>query len=121
MAAKSILEADGKQILNYHLTRAFCHQAKLPCPPNRHPTILLLKLVSLNFPEDVAVGSSKAHISRFVANTDQLIKRRGKKWTFWHLNPGLDWRLALVKLVTVEAVLRQFLVEPIFVPHPPET
>lgn len=36
----------------------------------------------LNFPEDVAVGSSKAHISRFVANTRSADQASGQKVDF---------------------------------------
>lgn len=51
-----------------------------PKPAHNNP---LTKFVSLNFPEDAAVVSSKAlmHIP-FLANADQLIKRRGKCETF---------------------------------------
>lgn len=93
MAAKSILEADGKAVLNYHLTRAPSSSQPLPRSATYNP---LTKLVSLNFPEDAAVGSTYPWLpARFVANTDQLIKRRVKSG-LWALNktwPGL--RLAV--------------------------
>ena len=136
MAAKSILEADGKAILNYHLTRAPTIKPS-PLPPtsvhNPPP-----KLASLYFPEDAAVSSVLdqaestypwllAPDAKFVAKPDQLIKRRGKSgllalnksWT--DARAWIEARAGKVQQVeTVQGALRQFLVEP-FVPHPQDT
>ncbi|PGH08103.1 hypothetical protein AJ79_06103 [Helicocarpus griseus UAMH5409] len=136
MSAKSILEADGKAILNYHLTRAPVIKASpLPPPSTHNPPP---KLASLYFPEDVSVDSVLdqaestypwllARDARFVAKPDQLIKRRGKSGLL-ALNKTWPEARAWVaeragkeqKVETVTGVLRQFLVEP-FVPHPQET
>lgn len=87
MAAKAILEADGKAILNYHLTRApVIKPSPLPKSGTHNPPP---KLASLYFPEDEDVTSilDQAETSypwllvpgsKFVAKPDQLIKRRGK-------------------------------------------
>ncbi|KAI9847104.1 MAG: glutathione synthetase ATP-binding domain-like protein [Sclerophora amabilis] len=133
MSAKSILEADGKAILNYHLTRApLIKPSPLP-PSNTHnpPT----KLASLYFPEDATVQSilDTAEVtypwllvkgSRFVAKPDQLIKRRGKSGllalnkTWAEAREWIEARARQpVKVETVNGVLTQFLIEP-FVPHP---
>lgn len=136
MSAKSILEADGKAILNYHLTRApVIKPTPLPASATHNPPA---RLASLHFPDDKAVKDvlDQAEVSfpwlltpgaKFVAKPDQLIKRRGKSgllalnktWT-----EARDWIEARatkdVKVETVTGVLRQFLVEP-FVPHPQET
>ena len=136
MSAKSILEADGKAILNYHLTRAPTikpsplKSAGVPNPPAR--------LASLYFPEDESVTAVldtaeatypwlKAPGAKFVAKPDQLIKRRGKSGLL-ALNKTWDEARAWIeakagKEQQVEHVsghLRQFLVEP-FVPHPANT
>ncbi|KAH0558397.1 hypothetical protein GP486_004943 [Trichoglossum hirsutum] len=136
MSAKSILEADGKAILNYHLTRAPVIKPT-PLPPstthNAPP-----KLASLYFPEDASVSDVLdqaenkypwllAPGAKFVAKPDQLIKRRGKSGL---LALNKTWPEAKrwvaeragkpVKVETVTGVLRQFLVEP-FVPHPSGT
>jgi ATP citrate (pro-S)-lyase len=107
MSAKSILEADGKAIINYHLTRApVIKPSPLSKSGTHNPPS---KLASLYFPEDAEVSDilNQAETSypwllvpgsKFVAKPDQLIKRRGKS----------------------VGVLRQFLVEP-FVPHPDGT
>src|SRR4051794_4412458 len=87
MSAKSILEADGKAILNYHLTRApVIKPTPLPPSSTHNPPP---KLASLYFPEDAAVSDilNQAEVTypwlltkdaKFVAKPDQLIKRRGK-------------------------------------------
>ncbi|KAF3173996.1 glutathione synthetase ATP-binding domain-like protein [Orbilia oligospora] len=134
MSAKSVLEADGKAILNYHLTRApAITQSTLPPPPHNAPP----KLASLYFPEDVApetiLQTAEATYpwllapgARFVAKPDQLIKRRGKSGLLalnktWE--DARQWVLERagkpVKVETVTGTLRQFLVEP-FVPHKQE-
>lgn len=136
MAAKSILEADGKAILNYHLTRASVIKPT-PLPPSvthNPPT----KLASLYFPADAAVTSILdqaesthpwllAKDARFVAKPDQLIKRRGKGGLLALNKTWADARAWIearagksVKVETVEVVLRQFLIDP-FVTHLPET
>jgi hypothetical protein len=53
MSAKSILEADGKAILNYHLTRApVIKPTPLPAAATHNPPP---KLASLHFPADADV------------------------------------------------------------------
>jgi ATP citrate (pro-S)-lyase len=136
MSAKSILEADGKAILNYHLTRApTIKPSPLPKPTTHNPPP---KLASLHFPDDKAVADvlNQAEVtypwlltkgSKFVAKPDQLIKRRGKSGLL-ALNKtwpeAKEWIAARAtkaqRVETVDGVLRQFLVEP-FVPHPAET
>lgn len=136
MSAKSILEADGKAILNYHLTRApVIKPTPLPPSSTHNPPP---KLASLYFPEDIAVKDvlDQAEVrypwlltpgSKFVAKPDQLIKRRGKSGllalnkTWAEAREWIEARAAKdVQVETVTGVLRQFLVEP-FVPHPQET
>lgn len=136
MSAKSILEADGKAILNYHLTRApVIKPTPLPAAATHNPSP---KLASLYFPEDESVSAvlDRAETtypwllvegSKFVAKPDQLIKRRGKSGL---LKLNSTWKDARAwieeragkpqKVETVVGVLRQFLVEP-FVPHPQDT
>jgi hypothetical protein len=87
MSAKSILEADGKAIINYHLTRApVIKPSPLSKSGTHNPPS---KLASLYFPEDAEVSDilNQAETSypwllvpgsKFVAKPDQLIKRRGK-------------------------------------------
>lgn len=136
MAAKSILEADGKAILNYHLTRA---PVIKPSPlPKSSTHNAPPKLASLYFPEDAEVMSilDQAETSypwllvpgsKFVAKPDQLIKRRGKSGLL-ALNKtwpeAKAWIAARAgkeqKVETTVGYLRQFLVEP-FVPHPDGT
>lgn len=134
MSAKSVLEADGKAILNYHLTRSpAITKSTLPPPPHNAPP----KLASLYFPEDVAPETVLqtaettypwllAPGAKFVAKPDQLIKRRGKSGLLalnktWE--DAKQWVLERagkpVKVETVTGTLRQFLVEP-FVPHKQE-
>ncbi|KAK4242121.1 hypothetical protein C8A03DRAFT_29705 [Achaetomium macrosporum] len=136
MSAKSILEADGKAIINYHLTRApVIKPSPLPAPTTHNPPP---KLASLYFPEhaDVNAVLDQAEITypwllhsdaRFVAKPDQLIKRRGKSGllalnkTWAEARAWVAERAGKVQKVEhTEGVLRSFLVEP-FVPHPPET
>ncbi|KAI5284079.1 glutathione synthetase ATP-binding domain-like protein [Ascosphaera aggregata] len=134
MSAKSIHEADGKAILNYHLTRSpLIKPSPLPSPPHNLP----LKLVSLTFPSSVSPSSVFAAAeksypwlldpqARFVAKPDQLIKRRGKSGL---LALNVTWKEAkawveqrAAKEIDVEGtkgVLRTFLVEP-FVKHKQE-
>lgn len=132
MSAKSILEADGKAILNYHLTRApVIKPTPLPASATHNAPP---KLASLHFPHDAAVMDvlNQAEVtypwllvegSKFVAKPDQLIKRRGKSGLL-ALNKTWPEAKAWIaekagkaqKVEHVEGVLRQFLVEP-FVPH----
>jgi ATP citrate (pro-S)-lyase len=136
MSAKSILEADGKAILNYHLTRAPVIKPT-PLPPaatHNAPS----KLAALHFPEDAAPAAILdqaeatypwllAPDAKFVAKPDQLIKRRGKSGLLC-LNKTWPEARAWVearagkeqKVETVTGYLRNFLVEP-FVPHPADT
>ena len=136
MSAKSILEADGKAILNYHLTRAPVIKPTPLKPSSTHnpPS----KLASLYFPEDETVTSvlDKAEATypfltapgaKFVAKPDQLIKRRGKAGllalnkTWPEARAWIETKAGKEQQVEhVTGVLRQFLVEP-FVPHPSNT
>ncbi len=136
MSAKSILEADGKAILNYHLTRApVIKPTPLPKSNVHNPPP---KLASLHFAEDESVQGvlDQAEVTypwllqkdaKFVAKPDQLIKRRGKSGLL-ALNKTWPEAKAWIaekagksqKVETVDGVLRQFLVEP-FVPHPDGT
>lgn len=136
MSAKSIYEADGKAILNYHLTRAPVIKPS-PLPPSKthNPAP---RLAVLEFPEDATVKSvlDQAEVTypwlladgaKFVAKPDQLIKRRGKSGLL-ALNKSWPEARAWVEaragkrqqVETVQGVLRHFLVEP-FVPHPEGT
>jgi ATP citrate (pro-S)-lyase len=136
MSAKSILEADGKAILNYHLTRApVIKPSPLPVPTIHNPAP---KLASLYFPEDLAVSTvlDQAETTypwllqpgaKFVAKPDQLIKRRGKSGLLALNKTWLEAKAWIAeragkpqKVETVTGILRQFLVEP-FVPHPQGT
>ncbi|KAI9667462.1 MAG: glutathione synthetase ATP-binding domain-like protein [Bathelium mastoideum] len=136
MSAKSILEADGKAILNYHLTRApVIKPTPLPAQATHNPPS---RLASLFFAEDASVKAvlDQAEVTypwllakdaKFVAKPDQLIKRRGKSGllalnkTWPEAREWIEARAGKVQRVeTVDGVLRQFLVEP-FVPHPAGT
>ncbi|RMZ85579.1 hypothetical protein DV737_g627, partial [Chaetothyriales sp. CBS 132003] len=136
MSAKSILEADGKAILNYHLTRApLIKPSPLKATGTHNPPA---KLASIYFPEDEQVSAVldqaeatypwlKAPGARFVAKPDQLIKRRGKSGllalnkTWPDARAWIEQRAGKEqKVETVVGTLRQFLVEP-FVPHPQDT
>ena len=136
MSAKSILEADGKAILNYHLTRAALVKPSPLKSDGKHNAPS--KLASLYFPEDEPVSAIldqaeatypwlKEPGAKFVAKPDQLIKRRGKSGLLC-LNKGWPESRAWIeararkeqKVETVNGVLTQFLVEP-FVPHPQDT
>uniref|UniRef100_L2GJH5 ATP citrate synthase n=1 Tax=Colletotrichum fructicola (strain Nara gc5) TaxID=1213859 RepID=L2GJH5_COLFN len=136
MSAKSILEADGKAILNYHLTRApVIKPTPLPNPSKHNPPP---RLCSLHFAEDADVEGvlNQAEVTypwllqsgaKFVAKPDQLIKRRGKSGLL-ALNKTWPEAKAWIaeragkeqKVEHTTGVLRQFLVEP-FVPHPQDT
>lgn len=136
MSAKSISEADGKAIINYHLTRApVIKPSPLPKSTTHNPPP---RLASLYFPEDADVNAvlNQAEVTypwllqsgaKFVAKPDQLIKRRGKSGLL-ALNKTWPEAKAWVaeragktqKVEHTEGVLRQFLVEP-FVPHPEGT
>lgn len=136
MSAKSILEADGKAILNYHLTRSkVIKPSPLPAPTTHNPPP---RLASLYFPEDANVEDilDQAEVtypwllqadSKFVAKPDQLIKRRGKSGLLALNKTWAEARAWVAeragkpqKVEHTEGVLRQFLVEP-FVPHPANT
>ncbi|SPJ78409.1 probable ATP citrate lyase subunit 2 [Fusarium torulosum] len=136
MSAKSILEADGKAILNYHLTRApVIKPSPLPASSTHNPPS---RLASLHFPEDANVDDilNQAEVTypwllqadaKFVAKPDQLIKRRGKSGllalnkTWAEAKAWVAERAGTEQQVEHTAgVLRQFLVEP-FVPHPQDT
>lgn len=136
MSAKSIFEADGKAIINYHLTRApLVKQTPLKATGTHNPPS---KLAVLSFPEDEQVSAVldqaeatypwlKAPGAKFVAKPDQLIKRRGKSGLL-ALNKTWPEARAWIeqkagkeqKVETVVGYLRSFLVEP-FVPHPQDT
>lgn len=136
MSAKSILEADGKAILNYHLTRAPVIKPS-PLPPSKQHNAPP-RLASLHFPEDAKVEDvlNQAEITypwllqegaKFVAKPDQLIKRRGKSGLLALNKTWAEAKAWVAERATktvpvehVEGVLRQFLVEP-FVPHPDGT
>lgn len=136
MSAKAIYEADGKAILNYHLTRApVIKPSPLPPPTKHNPPP---RLASLHFPEDKNVADvlDQAEVTypwllqsgaRFVAKPDQLIKRRGKSGllalnkTWPEAKAWIAERAGKVQKVEhTEGVLRQFLVEPML-PHPDDT
>ncbi|KIW64615.1 hypothetical protein PV04_09538 [Phialophora macrospora] len=136
MSAKSILEADGKAILNYHLTRAPVIKPSplKPAAVHNPPP----KLASIFFPEDespkAVLDQAEATYpwllqpgSKFVAKPDQLIKRRGKSGLLALNKTWKDARAWIEerarkeqKVEHVTGVLCQFLVEP-FVPHPQDT
>ena len=136
MAAKSVFEADGKAILNYHLTRApVIKPTPLPPAATHNPPA---RLAALYFPEDADIEGILdqaettypwllAKDARFVAKPDQLIKRRGKSGllalnkTWAEARAWVGARAGKTQQVEhVKGVLRQFLVEP-FVPHPDGT
>jgi ATP citrate (pro-S)-lyase len=136
MSAKSILEADGKAILNYHLTRApLIKTSPLKSSGTHNPPP---KLASIYFPQDEQVSAVldqaestypwlKAPGAKFVAKPDQLIKRRGKSGLLALNKTWADARAWIEtkarkdqKVETVTGTLSQFLVEP-FVPHPQDT
>lgn len=136
MSAKSIFEADGKAILNYHLTRApTIKPSPLPKPTKHNPPP---RLASLYFPEDADPADilDQAEVTypwllqpgaKFVAKPDQLIKRRGKSGLLALNKPWPEAKAWVAerarkvqKVEHTEGVLSQFLVEP-FVPHPANT
>src|ERR1700742_553192 len=126
MSAKAITEADGKALLNYHLTRApVIKPTPLPPSATHNPPP---RLASLHFPEDADVKAvlDQAEVTypwllakdaKFVAKPDQLIKRRGKSGLL-ALNKtwpeAKEWIAARAKksqkVETVDGILRQFLV-----------
>ncbi|WPH04589.1 Putative ATP-citrate lyase [Acrodontium crateriforme] len=136
MSAKAISEADGKAILNYHLTRApVIKPTPLPRPTTHNPPAKLASIVfadgdDINGVLDAAEATYPFLLqpgAKFVAKPDQLIKRRGKSGLL-KLNAtwpeAKEWIAArankIQKVEHVEGALRTFLVEP-FVPHPQET
>ena len=136
MSAKAILEADGKAIVNYHLTRApVIKPTPLPKQATHNPPP---KLASIHFEDgdnvegilDQAEATYPFLLTpgaKFVAKPDQLIKRRGKSGLL-KLNAtwqeAREWIAArankVQKVEHVEGALRNFLVEPM-VPHAQET
>ncbi|KAI1200618.1 ATP-citrate synthase subunit 2 [Nemania serpens] len=135
MSCKPIHEADGKAIINYHLTRAKpIRPSPLPTPAHNAP----LKLASLHFEQDDNVDAvlDRAEATypwlfapgaRFVAKPDQLIKRRGKNGLLainktWA--ESREWVKARAlkpqQVDSVEGILNHFLVEP-FLPHSQDT
>jgi ATP citrate (pro-S)-lyase len=136
MSAKTISEADGKAILNYHLTRApVIKPTPLPKSTTHNPPS---RLAALQFPEDAKVEDvlNQAEVTypwllqegaKFVAKPDQGIKRRGKSGLL-ALNKTWPEAKAWVaerakkeqQVEHVTGILRTFLVEP-FVPHPQDT
>ncbi|GIZ41500.1 putative ATP-citrate synthase subunit 2 [Cercospora beticola] len=136
MSAKPITEADGKAILNYHLTRApVIKPTPLP-PSSTHNPPAKLATITFADGDDVngVLDAAEAKYpfllqqgAKFVAKPDQLIKRRGKSGLL-KLNAtwaeAKEWIAArankIQKVEHIEGALRNFLVEP-FVPHPQET
>ena len=136
MSAKPITEADGKAILNYHLTRApVIKPTPLP-PASTHNPPAKLATITFADGDDVngVLDAAEAKYpfllqqgAKFVAKPDQLIKRRGKSGLL-KLNSSWadakEWIAArankIQKVEHIEGALRNFLVEP-FVPHPQET
>jgi ATP citrate (pro-S)-lyase len=136
MSAKSILEADGKAILNYHLTRApVIKPTPLP-PSSTHNPPAKLATITFADGDDVrgVLDAAEAKYpfllapgAKFVAKPDMLIKRRGKSGllklnaTWQEAKEWIEARANKIQQVEhVEGALRNFLVEP-FVPHPQET
>lgn len=136
MSAKAILEADGKAIINYHLTRApVIKPSPLPPQTKHNPPP---RLASLHFSDDQDVNAvlDQAEVTypwllqpgaKFVAKPDQLIKRRGKSGLLALNKSWPDAKAWIAERAAKEqkvehttGVLRQFLVEP-FVPHPQDT
>lgn len=136
MSAKAIHEADGKAIVNYHLTRApVIKPTPLPPSSTHNPPA---KLASIHFEDsdniEGVLDAAEAKFpfllvpgAKFVAKPDQLIKRRGKAGL---LKLNATWKEARdwvaqrankpVQVEHIDGMLRHFLVEP-FVPHPQET
>lgn len=136
MSAKAIYEADGKAIVNYHLTRApVIKPTPLPPSSTHNPPS---KLATLHFAADADVKGVLdqaeatypwllAPGAKFVAKPDQLIKRRGKSGLLALNKSWADARAWIEeragkpqRVETVDGVLRHFLVEP-FVPHAQDT
>lgn len=136
MSAKAITEADGKAIVNYHLTRApVIKSTPLPRGETHNPPA---KLATIHFPEGESVegildaAESKypwlmARDAKFVAKPDQLIKRRGKSGLLAINKPWSEARKwigekagKLQRVETTDGYLRNFLVEP-FVAHSQDT
>jgi ATP citrate (pro-S)-lyase len=136
MSAKSVSEADGKAILNYHLTRApVIKPSPLPKPATHNPAP---RLASIYFAADADIKGTLDEAetkypwllqpgAKFVAKPDQLIKRRGKSGLLCLNKSWADARKwveeragKLQRVETVDGYLRNFLVEP-FVPHPDGT
>ena len=68
MSAKSISEADGKAIVNYHLTRApVIKPSPLPKPTTHNPPP---RLASLYFPEDEDVNTVSPTLGFIIKTID---------------------------------------------------
>jgi ATP citrate (pro-S)-lyase len=135
MSTKPIYEADGKAIINYHLTRAPVIKPSPLANPKHNPPP---KLASLHFADgcDVDAVLDQAETTypwllapdmRLVAKPDQLIKRRGKNGLLCLNKTWADARAwvkdratKVQRVETTDGILRHFLVEP-FVPHPDGT
>ncbi|CAD0041923.1 unnamed protein product [Aureobasidium pullulans] len=103
MSAKSILEADGKAILNYHLTRA----------PVIKPTLSLLPPTTTLTPSSDILDEAEVKYP--------WLLQSGSKFTWAEARAWIEERAGKPQRVeTVDGVLRQFLVEP-FVPHSQDT
>jgi ATP citrate (pro-S)-lyase len=135
MSAKAILEADGKAILNYHLTRAAVIKPTPLPKPTKHNAPSKLATIHFEDADDIEGVLDAAETkypwlnapgAKFVAKPDMLIKRRGKSGLLALNKSWPDAKawiaqraLKLQKVETVEGILRNFLVEP-FVPHAQE-
>lgn len=136
MSAKAVSEANGKAILNYHLTRApVIKPTPLPRSETHNPPA---KLATLHFPAGESVegildaAETKYPFllqkdAKFVAKPDQLIKRRGKSGllainkTWPEAKQWIQERAGKeVRVESTDGFLRNFLVEP-FVAHSQDT
>ncbi|CAC9885871.1 unnamed protein product [Aureobasidium pullulans] len=113
MSAKSILEADGKAILNYHLTRApVIKPTPLPLPPT---TTLTPSSAPSTSPQMLP---PRTFLTRPRSSKSGLLALN-KTWA--EARAWIEERAGKPQRVeTVDGVLRQFLVEP-FVPHSQDT
>jgi ATP citrate (pro-S)-lyase len=135
MSAKSILEADGKAILNYHLTRAPSSSQHL-CQSPQHTfhhqnSHLFISPKALPYPQSSTKPNQhtlafrqRRQICRKARPADQAPRQErplalNKTWP--EAREWIEARAGKEQQVeTVKGVLRQFLVEP-FVPHPEGT
>ena len=78
MSAKSILEADGKAILNYHLTRApVIKPTPLPPAATHNPSP---KLATINFPEDADDMFISTLFGKVSTDLAMSVEDRGSPW-----------------------------------------